>query len=55
MWEVFWGAITNPFILFIGAQQVLAGGYSYWLGDWRIATISVAVGIANLAMSSLSG
>ena len=55
MWETFTAVFANPFIFFVGIQQVVGGAYSWWLGDWRIAIINVMVGIANVALSSLHG
>ncbi len=53
MIENFLQFFPNPFVFFIGIQQIIASGYSLYLSDWRIAVINFCVGIANLAMSGI--
>ncbi len=54
-WEAFTTVVSNPFILFVGAQQVLGGVYSFYIGDWRLGAINALVGVANGLLSTLNG
>ena len=47
--------IRNPIMFFIGVGQVVAGVYSFYLGDWKIGTISVLVGVANATLATMQG
>ena len=47
--------IANPFILFVGGLQIIGGIYSSIGGDWKLAVINIAVGIANGVLSTIRG
>ena len=46
---------SNPFIALIGAQQIGAGFYSLYIGDWRIFVINAGVGVANIVLATMKG
>ena len=54
-WEAFTAVFSNPFIFFVGIQQVLGGVYSFYIGDWRIGAINALVGVANGLLSTMNG
>ena len=47
--------ITQPLIAFIALLQFASAAHAGWQGDWRVATIQIGVGLANVALMGMKG
>lgn len=43
----------QPFVAVVALLQLLGGIYSAWKGDWKMATVNIALGVANAVFSSM--
>lgn len=46
--------IINPVVLVVGLLQMVASGWAFWTGDWKLGVINLCVGIANSTLSTLA-
>ncbi len=44
---------VQPFVAAVGLLQLLAGAYSGFKGDWKMAVCNLALGLANLVFSTM--
>jgi hypothetical protein len=44
----------NPFVVSVGVLQIVGGLWSAYYADWKMATINVAVGIANSVLGTMA-
>ena len=45
---------VNPFVVVVGVLQIVGGLWSAYHADWKMATINVAVGIANTVLGTMA-
>jgi len=43
----------NPFLVLAAALMVGGSGWSFWHGDWRMATIYFAYAVANAVLATI--
>ena len=44
----------NWFVTAVGVLQIIAALWSLYQADWKMATINVGVGVANLVLSTMA-
>jgi hypothetical protein len=45
---------VNPFVVSVGVLQIIGGLWSACHADWKMATINVAVGVANSVLGTMA-